>query len=244
MANIVYRTDDLSQWGYGQGSDLSAVQIDNNFWNLNSRVSTLEISSAHGKSIAEIFESNGALWVLYTDHTTDGPFPIPTSAFRWRGVWAPTTAYSVNDLLYYQGGIYFALQSFTSGSSFALGGGGSGGQWLQLMLLFPAIPTATVSTATFQPDITYSNTYIRCTNATGCAFTIPNDATVTWVVDTEMHVRDCTQSGGWVSFIAGSGVTINFPEGRLLRSLTPGAVIGMKHVAANTWDLWGLLEFA
>jgi hypothetical protein len=109
------------------------------------------------------------------------------------------------------------------------------------MLLFPAIPTSSVSTATFTPDLTYANTYIRCTNTTGCTFTIPNDSSVQWVSDTEMHVRDCTQSGGGVIFIADTGVTINPIEGRVLRTRTPGAVVGMKHIGSNDWDMWGLL---
>jgi hypothetical protein len=237
---VVYRTDDLSQWGVGQGSDLSAVQIDNNFWNLASRVATLE-GTGHTKTIHYITESNGALIVVYTDGTTDGPFPLPAAAFNWRGLWAPSTAYNLYDVLYYNGGIYFTVKAFTSGSSFATV---IGTQVLQLMLLFPAIPTSSVSTATFTPDLTYANTYIRCTNTTGCTFTVPNDATVAWVSDTEMHVRDCSSSGSnGVVFVAGSGVTINGVEGRLLETGVIGAVVGMKHVGANEWDLWGLLEF-
>jgi hypothetical protein len=59
-----------------------------------------------------------------------------------------------------------------------------------------------------------------------------------------MHFRDATQSGGWVSFVAGTGVTLGIPEGRLYRTETIGASVGMKHVGVNTWDMWGLLEFA
>jgi hypothetical protein len=240
---VVYRTTDPTKWGTGLGSDLPAVTIDNNNWNLDSRVGLLE-GTAIAKQIDYIAESNNALFVHYTDHTIDGPFPMPIATFNWRGSWLPSTAYNLYDVLSYANGIYLAVMAFTSGSTFATNDG-AGHTWLQLMLRYPAVQTLTVTTATFQPDLTYANSYIRCTNVSGCTFTIPNDTTVTWAVDTEMHVRDCSSSGSvGVQFVAASGVILNGIEGRLLETDTTGAVVGMKHVAANEWDLWGLLEFA
>jgi hypothetical protein len=226
-------------WGPGFGSDLSALQFDTNNWNIYN--SFLELfATSLSKQIAYIAESNGELFVHYTDHSIDGPFPLPIAAFNWRGTWQSTTLYNINDVVSFSSGIYLALMSFTSGSSFATTDG-SGHTWLQLMLQIPAIPTRTVSTSTFTPDLTYANSYIRCTDVAGCTFNVPNDSSVVWVQDTEMHVRDCTQSGSGVTFVAAGGVTINTIEGHLLKTATPGAVVSMKYVAANEWDLWGLL---
>src|SRR5262245_4616502 len=102
--SITYRTDDMSKWGFGKGSDLDAVEIDLNFWDLDLRVATMEAAGV-GKQIDYISSSSGALFVHYTDHTIDGPFPMPVSAFKWRGLWQPSTAYALYDIFYAGNGI-------------------------------------------------------------------------------------------------------------------------------------------
>ena len=242
---LTFRTNDPSAWGTGFGAPITWVLQDQTIWNLNSRLLTVESEvGSSGKKIDYIAESGGALYVHYTDHSVDGPFPIPVTAFNWRGPWLPTQNYAVNDVTTYLNGIYLCITAFTSGSTFQTIVGGN--TVLQLMLMVPAIATRTVSTATFSPDTTYANTYIRCTNTSGCAVTILNDTSEPWQPDVEMQFRDSSldSPAGGLSFIAGSGVTLNPIHGRALSTAVAGAVVGMKHVAANTWDVWGLLAFA
>ena len=236
---LVYRTDDLSRWGTGKGSDLAAVEFDNDIWNLNSRIATIE-GSAAAKQIDYIAESGGSLFVHYTDHTIDGPFPLPIATITWVGAWQANTAYTVGNVLYYLGGIYFASNNFTSGTTFATGTGGT--TWLVLMLQIPAIGVATVTTATFTPDMTFANIYIRFTNSGGCAVTIPPFSSVPYILGTEMHFRDATTlTSGGVTVAATSPVVIHPVTNRSNATMWPGATIFVKNVAVDTWDIGGAL---
>jgi hypothetical protein len=95
------------------------------------------------------------------------------------------------------------------------------------------------------PDATYTLTfdniasYVRCVNAAGCTITIPNDATLNFPLSTEISFRQCTTSA--VILTPASGVTLNSIGGLLTKSGGSGAVITTKKVAANNWDVFGLL---
>jgi hypothetical protein len=100
-------------------------------------------------------------------------------------------------------------------------------------------PVATQSGATYTGVLGDANTYIRFTNAAGCAFTIPANGSVAYPVGTEIHGIG-TQ--GQVTLVADTGVTINTPE----TLLTSGAFAAFtaKKVGTNEWDLFGNLEAA
>lgn len=80
---IIYRTS--GPWGVGLGADLSAVQVDNNFWDLHGRVEILEAWPTPAAIVG--FEIDGnQLTVIMDDATTHGPYTLPTyvpSAFEW-----------------------------------------------------------------------------------------------------------------------------------------------------------------
>lgn len=91
---VVYRTD--GAWGVGQGSDLSAVQIDTNFYTL---VQDIAAKAVQGVGIANFNVVGDQLTVVLTDHTLLGPYTLPTSnPLNPRGVWQPSTQYYVDDL--------------------------------------------------------------------------------------------------------------------------------------------------
>ena len=96
------------------------------------------------------------------------------------------------------------------------------------------------------PNPTYTLTsnniasYVRCVNAAGCTITIPNDSTLNFPLSTEISFRQCTS--GAVILSPASGVTLNSITGLLTKSGGLGAVISAKKVAANTWDIFGLLS--
>jgi hypothetical protein len=140
-------------------------------------------------------------------------------------------------------GLYLVIFQHTSALSFDPGANdGSGHNFYQLLLQQYGVAVKTVTAATFTPDISYANTYIRCTNSGGCTVTIPPDSSVNWAdfPFVEMHVRDCSHAGV-VDFDAGAGVTLNGIHSRLLQTAAVGAVVTLKRVDVNTWDVFGLL---
>lgn len=103
------------------------------------------------------------------------------------------------------------------------------------------VPAAvsTVSGSSFNPLLANANTYMRCTNASGCNVLMPANSAVAFPVGTEMHFR---QSGaGPVSFDFVSGVSINSPTGYEAATEIEGATVTIKKVDTNEWDLFGLL---
>lgn len=95
------------------------------------------------------------------------------------------------------------------------------------------------------PDPTYTLTfnniasYVRCIHVSGCTVTIPNDSTLNFPLSTEISFRQCTAAA--VILSAASGVTLNAIGALLSKTGAMGAVITAKKVAANNWDVFGLL---
>lgn len=100
--------------------------------------------------------------------------------------------------------------------------------------------TLAVSAATLTPTVEQASFYFRCTHAIGCEVTIPANAAQAFLVDAELHFR---QTGaGAITFVPGSGVTLNVPDGYQAMTAVLGAVVTAKKVGTNEWDLFGLLE--
>jgi hypothetical protein len=96
------------------------------------------------------------------------------------------------------------------------------------------------------PDSTYSLTliniasYVRCVNASGCTIIIPVDSTLKFPVGVEISFRQCTGSG--IQLVPETtGVVLNPISGLSAKTARNGAVITAKKIAANTWDVFGLL---
>lgn len=105
-------------------------------------------------------------------------------------------------------------------------------------VLRPTVTTA-VSAATLTPTTSQTGYYFRCSHAVGCAVTVPNNSAQAFLVDTEIHFRQV--GAGPVSFAAAAGVTINGIDGYLKETARQGAVVTLKKVGTNEWDLFGLL---
>lgn len=122
VTSLTYRTDDVTRWGGGNGSDLAAVQVDLNFWTLFSAVQALE-DHADGAGAGIDFINQPAAGNLFfvhlTDHRVLGPFVIPTAQWNPRGEWQPTTAYAAYDVVYEDGSLYLITIPHTSGSTFS-----------------------------------------------------------------------------------------------------------------------------
>lgn len=94
---IVYRTD--GAWGTGLGSDLSAAQIDGNFWDHEQRIATLESNPPVAVSISDITSNGTSLTISMSDGSTYGPFTMPTAEFHDTGVILNSTTYYPLDLV-------------------------------------------------------------------------------------------------------------------------------------------------
>src|SRR6185369_8335230 len=117
---IVFRT--AGAWGPGKGSRLTKAEVDNNFYELLTRIATLEGSMpSSGVGIAS-FQLVGLTQfsVTLTDSSTQGPFNLPLVDFPYRGTWSPSTSYTKRDTFTYNGKFYevIAPNPFTSALTF------------------------------------------------------------------------------------------------------------------------------
>jgi hypothetical protein len=136
---ITYRTTDGTRWGGGLGSDLTAAQIDINFWVLQSAIESLQ---AHQGAYADIdyFVVTGSnLYVHLTNHVVLGPYTLPTAQWNPRGTWAATTAYATLDVIDEGGSVYLVTWPHTSAGSFDPNANdGSGHDYYKLLLTTPS----------------------------------------------------------------------------------------------------------
>ncbi len=113
--SIIFRT--AGPWGAGQGSDLAAAQVDNNFYELVTSIVNLEDVPA-GVGIVYITVSGATFTVHLTDHSIEGPFPLPVAQWIFRGEWQASTPYVVNDVITAGGSLYIVIFNHTSADVF------------------------------------------------------------------------------------------------------------------------------
>lgn len=97
----------------------------------------------------------------------------------------------------------------------------------------PAV-LVTESTTSRTLGLTDASKYIRLTNGSPCDITLPNQATVTWLADTEIYFR--VAAAGIPTFTLGGSVVLNDPKG-VVAALVQGDTFAIKRVASDTWDL-------
>lgn len=136
-----YRTDDPSRWGMGKGANLSATDLDLNFWGLVQDVAALKNSPAQGPVIASAATNGTSLTFTMTDGTTLGPIPMPVLRWKWRGQWAVNTAYAPLDVFAVDGvGLFVVLEANTSGTSFDPSAADASGNPLYLQVFGTLVP--------------------------------------------------------------------------------------------------------
>lgn len=141
--SITFRT--TGAWGSGIGTDLTASQVDTNFYNCKTAIEDLQDNPPEAISIDSISQSGNTITVHYTDASTDGPFTLPSVTLNFRGAWAISTVYAVNDIVTSGGSTYLVIYAHTSSSgSFDPGANdGLGHNYYGLLLSNPAggLPT-------------------------------------------------------------------------------------------------------
>lgn len=118
--NLTYRTDDLTRWGTGQGSDLNADQIDINFFTLWAAIQALEDHAQNVAQIASMHAVGDQFYVTLTDASVIGPITLPTSQWHFRSDgWVANTAYNAFDVFNRNGATYLVNIAHTSQPTFS-----------------------------------------------------------------------------------------------------------------------------
>ena len=136
---VTFRTTDGTRWGTGQNSDLSATQIDINFWTLHEAILGVQTDITSGGAGIDYFSVVGRnLFVTLTDHTVLGPYVLPVAQWNFRGPWEPITIYDVMDVVTENGATYLVIFAHTSQATFNAGANdGSGHDFYGLLLAQP-----------------------------------------------------------------------------------------------------------
>lgn len=179
--------------------------------------------------VNDVVTANGSVYMVLVNHTSADVFdPGRTDG---------------------SGNNYYGL--LLTEPSNTLPSGGDTGQYLvkssdldwvvswQTPTVFPSQKLLEAPDATY--DLTLNNiaSYVRCVNASGCTITVPNDSTLNFPLSTEISFRQCTVSP--VILNPESGVILNTVDGLLTKTGRRGGVISAKKIAANNWDVFGLL---
>lgn len=228
-----------------KGSNLTPTEVDGNFSDLDGRTTILE-AQLPALTFEELdFSVSGSDFYVHIGTATYGPYALPVFSFvdLFRGEWLPSTSYSINDLFTAPGGLYVVIFAHTSGSTFDPNANdGMGHDFYQALLVNPAIPSYDRPDTTFTPQFSDANSYSRCSNASGCLVTIPENSDIAFPLFTELHFRQCTDGSITIDNpITGSPLIINGISGFLNETDGQGSVITLKKIDADEWDLFGRL---
>jgi hypothetical protein len=226
-----------------KGSNLTPNEADGNFTYLQTLIASVEDNITAGRGIVDITISGDTLTFHMSDSTLE-TVTIPASTFTWtpKGEWQASTLYAVNDVVSYFGSLYLVIFAHTSHTSFdAADNDGFGHNYYSLILPKEPVWGQTITDATYTTVLLDANTYMRFTNAAGCAITI--DPAVDYPAWTEMHFRDeSTVSAGGLTVECPTPGGINSINGFNNSTLTSGGTITVKQVAdTGNWDIMGLL---
>lgn len=231
---LTYRTDDNDKWGAGKGDDLDPVEVDLNFWILWSALAELLDELPEGVGIADIQVAGSLMTISLTDSSTRGPFELPTAVFRWRGLWATATEYAPFDVVQAPGlGVFLALRAHVSAGAFDPEAEDDTGPLWHFLFGLGVSPVVTVEAAELTVTAAHGGSYLRCTNAGGCAVTLPDG------LAEGAEVRFRQAADGASVFSAGDGAAIEGVDGFLNETGRRGAVVTAKHVGGGVWDLFG-----
>jgi hypothetical protein len=118
---IIYRTD--GGWGSGKGVNLTPVEVDGNFYDLDGRVTYVEDNPTPAVVPIAIRMEGGLFFMDLSDGTTLGPIVMTMPVPQWRGEWLPSTPYAEMDFFTApdNGGFGAVLRDHTSAATFDWG---------------------------------------------------------------------------------------------------------------------------
>lgn len=114
---LKYVTD--GAFGTGEHRPLHAAEVDENFWQLDQRITDLEGAPSDAVGIANIEVIGSQMMIYLTDASSYGPFTLPTAQFRFRDEWAPGASYAKLDLVSVrQRGLFLVQVAHIAASTF------------------------------------------------------------------------------------------------------------------------------
>jgi hypothetical protein len=241
-----------------KGSNLTAAEVDENFRDLDGRVTTIEENPPPANNIDDITVSGSQMTITMEDASTFGPFTLPTARWRWREDFADATIYVAEDFFRDPdtGSIYRVLIGHTGAEPFdpdlesggdpvyelildasGLGGGGGGG----------VQGVTTISTVDVDPTLDQAGYLLWLDYWDSAAYEagldriqvdLPKDVTVDFPIGTQLFFL---QGGNQMHFFQSSG-SIAWPEGFNPYSRTFNSFVTATKIAADEWYIHGDLE--
>lgn len=111
-------TDPSSRWT-GLGRPLHALEVDYNFYNLDTRLEAVEASVTTTVSISDITQPTTTSMLITMSNAASYTLTLPTGKLRSRGAWAPATPYLAEDSFTTNGAYYRVLVDHTSAGTFS-----------------------------------------------------------------------------------------------------------------------------
>lgn len=246
-----YRTNDPTGRWTGKGSNLTAVEVDGNIYELRSAIDDLIASPPVAVSVASVSQSSDKTQFTFnlTDGETIGPFTLPVLEPRWRDQWEPDTLYEVLDIFQVVGvGLFSVTANHTSGSTFSLTattGSPPVAVYKQWFAFSGNPPDAIASVTTVGSPPAYTlvlgdaEHYLRVNETLDTTITVPANATVGFEIGTTVTFE---QSGtGSVTIMGDVGVTVNCAATHTRVTHGQWAVCQIKKVDIDTWTIFGNL---
>jgi hypothetical protein len=119
---IKFRNTD-SRWGAGSGAGgggvLTSLQFDENNYEFQTRIETLEADGPREITGVTVSSDGTTITFNFSDSTSSDPIPLPIAMIHPRGEWQPSTLYDYLDLVNVRGtGVYLVLVQHTSDTEF------------------------------------------------------------------------------------------------------------------------------
>jgi hypothetical protein len=180
-------------------------------------------------SVNDVFTANGSTYMVLINHTSANLFDPNANDGAGHNAYGLLLTNPANTLP--QGGAVGQYLVKSDAADYVV-------SW-QTPTIFPAQQLLEAPDPTYTLTLANIASYVRCVNASGCTVLITNDAILNFPLSTEISFRQCTASG--ITLTADSAVQFNVITGYSARTAISGAVITAKKIAANNWDIFGLL---
>lgn len=113
----IYRTAGV--WGAGKGSNLTAAEVDGNFYEFALSIDDLQDALPQPDEFASVAIAGTQITFTLVSGTVLGPIDLPVLKWRWRGEWTAFTGYAPLDVFKVAGsGLFLALLDHTSAATF------------------------------------------------------------------------------------------------------------------------------
>lgn len=233
---ITYRTD--GPWGAGKGANLTAVEVDENFAGIQSKLEELETDPPTPVGIAQFDVTGNTFTVTLSDASVFGPFPLPKVYNAWQDEWEPGRTYVENDMFSVANmGIYLVLTDYEAGTVFDPDVFGTDGPLLQLLFGLPPqnyIPVKEVALD--------SGLYTLLAEDAGKVLRFTNTGSVEVVVPAT-GLEDSPVGALWTIRGAGTGVLSWLNEDTSVVLNYPDSLILRKQHSTSTCQKVGDLEY-